>query len=67
MECLRACLAELSEHQRIVLIMRDFEDLKTEEIAAVFGNNSSTIRVHLARARLKLKELIKDRYPEFFD
>ncbi len=64
---IRGCLPELSEHQRVVLVLRDFEGITTDEIAEIFGSKPGTIRVHLARARIKIKELLKAKYPELFE
>jgi RNA polymerase sigma-70 factor (ECF subfamily) len=65
-EFIRACLPQLSEHQRVVLVLRDFEEFTTDEIAEIFGSKPGTIRVHLARARIKIKELLRAKYPELF-
>ena len=64
---IRDCLPELSEHQRVVLVLRDFEGITTDEIGEIFGSKPGTIRVHLARARIKIKELLKSKYPELFE
>ena len=49
-------LEELPEQQRTVLVLRDLTGIPTEAVAETLGTTSSTVRVHLARARRKLRE-----------
>ena len=39
-----------------------YEDYSTAEIAKMLGMNESTVRTRLRRARLKLKEVLKDEW-----
>jgi RNA polymerase sigma-70 factor (ECF subfamily) len=55
---LRAALARLSGEHRDVLLMKDIEGLKYEDIAEVMGVPIGTIRSRLHRARLELRELL---------
>jgi len=55
---LRVAIAELPEHQRAILWLRDGEDLGYEEIAAVLGVPIGTVRSRLARARASLKRAV---------
>lgn len=55
---LRAALARLSGEHREVLVMKDIDGLKYEEIAEVMGVPIGTIRSRLHRARLELRELL---------
>ena len=53
---LHAALARLSSEHRDVLVMKDIDGLKYEEIAEVLGVPIGTIRSRLHRARLELRE-----------
>jgi RNA polymerase sigma-70 factor (ECF subfamily) len=48
-------LAELPEERRVVIVLRDFEGLSYDEIAAALGLELGTVRSRLHRARLDLK------------
>lgn len=52
----RQALAELDEKDREVLMLREYEQLSYEEIAAVSGVALGTVRSRLFRARLALKD-----------
>lgn len=54
----RGLVAELSPREREVFVLRDLEGLEVEEIADVLGLEPPTVRRHLARARLRLRELL---------
>ncbi len=58
-EHLQMALLNLGERERAALILRDLEGLSTAEVAATLGSTESTVRVQIARARLKLRELLK--------
>jgi RNA polymerase sigma factor (sigma-70 family) len=53
----KAMLTLKSQYQAIVT-MRFFENLKTEEIAEVFGTSAGTVRSQLSRALSKLRKYI---------
>lgn len=55
---LYAALDRLSEEHRAVLLMKDIDGLKYEEIAAVLGVPVGTVRSRLHRARLELRGLL---------
>lgn len=55
---LHAALIRLSAEHRDVLVMKDMDGLKYEEIADVIGVPIGTIRSRLHRARLELRELL---------
>ena len=55
---LYAALARLSDEHRAVLLMKDIDGLKYEEIAAVLGVPVGTVRSRLHRARLELRGLL---------
>ena len=52
----QAAIAELDEEQRLVVILRDIEELAYEEIVAITGLPEGTVKSRLHRARLALKE-----------
>ena len=54
----------LPPKQRRVLVLRDLQGFSTEEIADILRCRQSTVRVHLARARLRVKEILTAQYPE---
>ena len=55
---LHAALARLSGEHREVLLMKDIEGMKYEEIAEVVGVPVGTVRSRLHRARLELRVLL---------
>ncbi len=57
---LQEAIAELEEEQRILVILRDVEDLSYEEICAITELPEGTVKSRLHRARLALrKKLLK--------
>lgn len=54
---LTLALLHLTENERTVVVLRDVEGLSTEEVARVLGTRETTVRTHLCRGRLKLREL----------
>jgi RNA polymerase sigma-70 factor (ECF subfamily) len=52
-------LKQLSPEHRIVLILKDMEDMKYEEMAEALGVPIGTIRSRLHRARSELKEVLE--------
>ena len=55
---LHAALARLSGEHHEVLLMKDIEGMKYEEIAEILGVPIGTIRSRLHRARLELRDLL---------
>ncbi len=55
---LHAAMERLSDEHRNVLLMKDIEGMKYEEIAEVLGVPIGTIRSRLHRARLDLRNLL---------
>lgn len=53
-------LATLKEKERVILILRYFEDMKLEDIARITSENVSTIKSRLYRALKQLKIHISD-------
>ena len=57
-QALRGAVDRLPEKQRIVVLLRYFEELPCEEIAEVLGCNAGTVRSRLFNARKRLKEMM---------
>lgn len=55
----RRALAELSEEYRTVLILKEMEGLKYEEIAEIVGCPVGTVRSRIHRGRLELREKLR--------
>lgn len=49
---------QLSEEERMVLSLSVVSGYKSEEIAGMFGTNANTVRSKVARAKVKLKQLL---------
>ena len=59
-QILQHAIAELDEEQRILVILRDVEDLSYEEICAITELPDGTVKSRLHRARMALrKKLLK--------
>lgn len=61
----REVLARLPEKYRQILVLREYEDLSYDEIAATLGCALGTVESRLFRAREKFKEILESEYPEF--
>lgn len=59
--CVRQAIAMLDEERRMVLVLRDFEDMDYESIARVLDLPIGTVRSRLHRARLELKSLFQSK------
>ena len=55
---LEAALARLSETQRSLVLLKDYEGYSYEEIGKITGLNESQVKVYLHRARVQLKEYL---------
>jgi RNA polymerase sigma-70 factor (ECF subfamily) len=55
----RRLIAELPEDHRNVLLLRDIEELSTEDAATVLGIKPGAVKTRLHRARMALRELIE--------
>ncbi|MCS7167497.1 MAG: sigma-70 family RNA polymerase sigma factor [Gemmatales bacterium] len=58
-ERLQQALSQLSDEYRMVLILRDMDELSYEEIADVLNIPLGTVRSRLHRARLELRRLLE--------
>ncbi|MFO0981294.1 MAG: sigma-70 family RNA polymerase sigma factor [Planctomycetota bacterium] len=54
----RAFIDQLPETYRTVLILRDIEELSTEETARILDASENAVKIRLHRARLALRELL---------
>ena len=59
---LERAVRELTPMQRMVFEMREVEGRGTEEVAEILGIPAGTVRVHLHRARLRLRALLADHF-----
>jgi len=55
---LQAALSRLSETQRSLVMLKDYEGYSYEEIGQITGLNSSQVKVYLHRARIQLKNYL---------
>ncbi len=62
-----SCLDGLSPKETEVFLLRDIEGMSIEETAGILRTSSLSVRVHLSRAREKVRERIKKRYPELLE
>ncbi len=58
----RQKIAELPEQYRVVLLLRDIEELSTEETAQALGMTVNGVKTRLHRARQALRELLDPFY-----
>ncbi len=63
-EFVRDCIDRLPEMYRVVLLLRDIEELDTTQAAEVLGVSEGVVKVRLHRARHALRRLIADRFQE---
>jgi RNA polymerase sigma-70 factor, ECF subfamily len=55
-EWLRLAIVDLPEALRSVVLLRDFEELSTEDTAGILGVSGDVVKTRLHRARLALRE-----------
>ena len=60
----RQCIDELPENYRAVLMLRDIEELSTQEAADVLGLTVTAVKVRLHRARQALSTLLRRQYAQ---
>ncbi len=54
-----AKIDQLPDNYRIILLLRDIEELTTAEVAALLGISEANVKVRLHRARAALKRLLE--------
>ncbi len=57
---IRQAARRLPDQQRVVFVLRDVEGWTVAEVAEQLGMAASTVRVHLARARRKLRLILQE-------
>jgi RNA polymerase sigma-70 factor, ECF subfamily len=55
----------LAERQRIVLVLREIEDLEMPEIARLLNCTESTVRNLLSQAKESFRKKVKEYFPEY--
>jgi RNA polymerase sigma-70 factor, ECF subfamily len=58
----RACIRQLPENYREVLMLRDIEELSTQEVADALSMTATAVKVRLHRARQALSTLLRIEY-----
>jgi RNA polymerase sigma-70 factor, ECF subfamily len=54
-------LRTLSPNQRLAIVLHDYADRPTAEVAAVIGCSRATVHVHLSQGRRRLRDLLEVR------
>ena len=57
-DLVRSCIDRLPDTYRVVLVLRDIEELTTEESAEVLGVTPNAVKIRLHRARQALRTLL---------
>jgi len=60
-DALNDALDRLPEHYRAVLVLRDVEELPTEDVARIVGDTVAAVKTRLHRARMALRERLTRR------
>jgi RNA polymerase sigma-70 factor (ECF subfamily) len=58
----RAAVERLPAHYRVVLVLRDVEELSSEEVAEIVGDSVASVKSRLHRARMALREQLTRTY-----
>jgi RNA polymerase sigma-70 factor (ECF subfamily) len=58
-ELVRAAVGDLPPHYRIIVVMRDMEQLSTEETARALGLPETTVKMRLHRGRLMVRKALE--------
>jgi RNA polymerase sigma-70 factor (ECF subfamily) len=56
---LMAALAQISPNQRLAVLLHDYADRSTADVAAVLGCSKGTVHVHLSQGRRRLRALLE--------
>jgi RNA polymerase sigma-70 factor (ECF subfamily) len=63
-DLVRSCVDRLPESYRIVIVLRDFEELETAEVARLLDSTEGAVKVRLHRARQALRGLLDPHFRE---
>jgi RNA polymerase sigma-70 factor (ECF subfamily) len=63
---LERAMSLLSPEHRDVLILREYQQYSYEEIAGILELSEGTVKSRINRAKLRLREILKEQNPEFF-
>lgn len=63
-ETVLAALRRLSPSHRVVIVLREYEDLSYREIAETLGISEQAVKSRIFRAREELQKLLKDYFRE---
>lgn len=58
-QTVRACIDQLPDNYRMVLVLRDIEEVSTEEAARLLSMTPAAVKVRLHRARQALSTLVR--------
>ena len=59
---LQGAIAKLDEEQRLLVVLRDVEELSYDEIVEITGLPEGTVKSRLHRARMALKDLLEGNF-----
>jgi RNA polymerase sigma-70 factor (ECF subfamily) len=60
---LEAALLEIQEPHRSIIILREIQDMKYEQISETLGLPLNTVKVYLHRGRRQLRDVLRKRMP----
>jgi RNA polymerase sigma-70 factor (ECF subfamily) len=66
-QIVEACINELDDDFKLVMIMKDLQHMQYEEIAEALDCNLGTIKSRLFRARAQVRDKLKERLTGYFD
>jgi RNA polymerase sigma-70 factor (ECF subfamily) len=58
---LTRAIRRLPKRERLAVILRDVEELSTEEVAAILGLKESSLKVSISKARAKMRQWMEER------
>ena len=53
-------LRQVTEKQRLAIVLHDYADRPTDEVAAILGASRATVHVHLSTGRRRLRQLLEE-------
>jgi RNA polymerase sigma-70 factor (ECF subfamily) len=56
---LQMSLRTLSEKERAAVVLRDLEELSTDEVARALGSSEATVRSQISKARVKMRDFVE--------